>query len=87
MTATREPLLSADTLAPARPRLRDEDTGRDVLAALRLVARGLSPVEIAAQQRCSLVDVLRDLQGALTVLDGATVSEAIAMAKQRGLID
>jgi hypothetical protein len=72
---------------PERAALRPAAARRDVLPALRLVAHGHSPVEIAGMFRCSLVDVLRDLQDALTVLEAATVRDAIAEARRRGLID
>ena len=68
-------------------RLRATAAGRDVLPALRLVAHGHSPVEITGLRRCALVDVLRDLQAALAILEVGTVRDAIAEARRRGLID
>ena len=58
-----------------------------MLPALRLVASGHSPTEIAALLRCPLVDVLRDLQAALTRLEAASVRDAITDARRRGLIE
>ena len=70
-----------------RERLRVAATGRDVLPALRLVAHGRAPDEIAEALRCPLVDVLRDLQAALTLLGAGTVREAVDEARRRGLLD
>jgi hypothetical protein len=70
-----------------QPPVRAASTRRDVLPVLRLVACGHSPVEVAGILRCAVVDVLRDLQAALTVLDVPTVRDAIGEARRRGLID
>ena len=71
----------------ARGDLRVAVGPRDVATALRLVAGGHSPAEIAGLLGCPLVDVLRDLQAALVELNASTVRDAIEEARRRGLID
>ena len=54
--------------------------------ALQLTARGYTPEQIAALRRTDVVDVLWDLQAALTVLGVPTVREAIIAAQEFGLL-
>ena len=80
-TPTPGPALAPPLSLAARYPLADR-----ALLALQLLARGYSVDQVAELRRAPAVDVLWDLQGALTALGVPTVREALAAAKQRGLL-
>ena len=82
-TSTPGPAFAPESPPPLAPRHRLD--GRELLA-LQLLARGYSVDQVAALRRAAVVDVLWDLQRALTVLGVPTVREAVASAKERGLL-
>ena len=67
------------------PRHRPKITGRELLA-LQLFARGYSLEQIAHLRRDGLVETLWDLQHVLDLFGVTMVSDAIAEARQRGMI-
>ena len=72
--------------APARPLAPRYRLEGPALVALQLLARGYSVDQVAALRGSAVVDVLWELQRALTVLQTPTVREAVAEATERGLI-
>ena len=70
---------------PDRPGAR-RLTGRELLA-LQLLARGYAVRQVAALRGQPETDVFVALRSASASLGAATVPEAIAEAKRRGLID
>lgn len=69
-------------IAPPPPALLSQGA----TLALQLTARGYAPEQIATLRKVDLVDVLWDLQAALTVLGAPTVRQAVAAARERGLL-
>ena len=81
--ARTQPPTGTSRARPApMPRLR----GHEVLA-LQLAARGCSADQIAAVRKGPVIEVLWDVQRALTVFGVPTVRDAVAAARRRGLID
>ena len=80
-TPTPAPALAPPPSLAPRYRLDGAE-----LLSLQLLARGYSVDQVAELRRAAVVDVLWDLQGALSALGVPTLREALAAAKERGLL-